>query len=696
MIPNLKHTVLLERSRHTSLILFVILFLFLSQRTTAQLVDKSSESGFIHVHKTSTLMGGGVSIIDYNNDGFEDIYVSGGINSDQLFANLGDGTFWDVSDQAGINSATKDYTFGAIAGDINNDGCDDLFVCTYDDSKSNILLINNCDGTFFNISNNSGISHKSFSSGATFIDINNDALLDIYVLNYIEEFQFIADENGIIVGVDGTCLKNFLYVNQGDNKFLEMSEEYGVEDFGCGLAVTATDYDLDGDQDLYVVNDHGSYIEPNAMYQNDYPENSFSNVSKELGLDIGIYGMGIAMGDVDNDGFFDYYVTNLGDNAYLSNNSNEYFVDTAEQLGIENGSYDDSVSVTGWGTFFWDYDNDSDLDLYISNGYIRAGYFGIITTRNDSNKLYENVNGSFVDVTTSFDLNNDGVGRGTAYADFNNDGSLDFVLINAHETDSAKSVLYINENENNHNWLKIKLESLLSNRNAFGTRVTVHFSNNKIVKELRSGGSHASQHSQILHFGLKNDVTVDSLLIDWASGNRQVVYDLDANYQYYLMEDNEILIMGCTEESSDSYSSSAQHNSLCSYDRNVIFGCTDIYAENYNSNAIFDDGMCSYDFSDTQDSIVVVTSINDNLLHEDFLLYPIPSKDKLYISSDEEYENVKVEISSLTGRVVYTSVLLDLDQAVLLNDLSEGLYFLSLYDKNGGLLVKTKFIKSLN
>lgn len=674
-----------------NMVLLTSFYLILTSNVIAQFKESSTELGINHIHKTPTLMGGGVTYLDFNNDGFLDIYLTGATDADRLYLNLDNESYYDVSEQTGISSLTKDkYTFGVISGDINNDGCEDLFISTYSANEASILLLNNCDGTFKDISRSANIDDQISSSGAAFIDADKDGFLDIYVINYIDQFIFIKDENDIIVDIDRTCLPNLLYINQKNNFFINRATDYGVDNIGCGLAVMSTDFDFDGDQDLHVINDHGIHVVPNAFYQNNYPEKSFTDISLDNGLDIPIYGMGVAAGDVDDDGTYDYYISNLGNNAFMKATDSQY-TDEAERLGMTNGFYEDSTSVSAWGTFFFDYDNDSDLDLFISNGYIRTGYFGFITTRTDQNKLYENIgDGDFKDVTDLYNLADDQVGRGTSYADFNGDGKLDFIVVNAHEEEIGNSLIYINEFNNNNNWASIKLEAIEgTNRNAFGSYVTIHLGERRIIRELTSGGSHASQHSQIIHFGLGEKQIIDSMVVSWPSELDQTFYEVAVNQSFYLLEGSEdLLVQGCMDENSSNYNELATYNSGCLSVNS--FGCTDLTAINYSSEAKVNDGSCEY----FTDEIITAKKIAEEAKP---VLFPNPASESIKIKSvnSDQDQPLFIKVINTLGQVVMSEefVFSENQNKINIENLPEGVYVLELVDGTGDVVFTSRFVK---
>jgi hypothetical protein len=297
--------------------------------------DVTNDVGIFQVPIHQDLMGGGVTWFDYNNDGWSDVYFTGCRIGDVLFENNGDGTFSDVTVNAGLKTTANFNTLGVIHGDVNNDGHEDLFITVWDEAATNllarnILFLNNGDGTYSDISVSAGITDASFSTSAVFLDVNLDSYLDIYVLNYMEEAGVILDEDGNTIGFDHTCYADYLYINNGDLTFTESSDAYGFSSLACGLSISSNDVDKDGDPDLLIANDFGEFLTPNELFINNYPDPSFTEVGEETGWDIGLYGMGVAGGDIDNDLDLDYYITNLGSNALLLREESLSYTDVAE------------------------------------------------------------------------------------------------------------------------------------------------------------------------------------------------------------------------------------------------------------------------------------------------------------------------------------------------------------------------------
>lgn len=527
--------------------------------------DVTAESGIEHCHIAPNLMGGGIAVLDYDNDGFEDLYFTGGVYEDKLYKNNGNGTFTYVGISAGIYDVTRILqTTSAVTGDIDNDGWDDIFVSS-EPGEYNILFHNNGDGTFTNINIEADILDKSWSMGASFIDINLDGYLDIYVINYIDESNTIIDDNGSIVGFAHKCFPNTLYINNGDNTFSERSSLYKVDSEGCGLAVTASDINGDYVPDIYIANDFGEWVIPNQVFQNDYPNAQFLDKGEELKLNVGLYGMGISIGDVDKNGALDYYVTNLGENALLSRTSENTFQNITQEAGVGNEKVGE-FNATSWGTQLFDVDHDGDEDLYVSNGYIGAAPF-LQTTVEDPNKLFLNNGlGVFEDISLNSGMNNISISRGSALLDYDNDGDMDLVVSNISNVRTNPSNISVYENTvgQEKNWLKVKLKGTSNNANGYGSKVYCYVGEEIFVEEIYGGGSHASKSTAVGHFGLNEAETIDSLVVIWPGGNQQRFNSVETN-QFLMIEEASTMyeVIGCMDNENVFYNEKASFNSGC-------------------------------------------------------------------------------------------------------------------------------------
>ena len=482
--------------------------------------EESQSIGIQHIHIDTTLMGGGAAFFDMDNDGFIDLYLTGGENQDQIYHNNQNGTFTEVGTAAGINFTQNVKTTGVTTGDINNDGFRDLFITT-NEEHHNLLLLNNGDNTFNDISLSAGIQDTAWSTSATFGDVNLDGYLDIYVSNYVSYLQYPFFDF-LISGIS-----NYLYLNNGNGTFSEASISTSTSNNGATLASAFTNFDNDNDIDIFLANDFGSFSGGNALYQNQGTGSNFINIATSSGIYAEINGMGVAIGDYDEDSDFDYYITNMMGNLLHTNNNDATFNEDAFTNGVIS---DDVVS---WGTFFFDYNNNTYLDLFTSSG-------GIMNTAlPQQNKLFQNQqNGTFLNVSTAEGIIDVKRSRGAIHGDIDNDGDLDIVTVNVeyNPLTSENISVYKNNLGNGNNWLQISLIGTTSNKDAFGSKIEVFSNGRSWIREIGGGSSYLSQNTSVAHFGLGNYTTIDSVKIKWPNGNIQVETGVNVNQHLLITE----------------------------------------------------------------------------------------------------------------------------------------------------------------
>ena len=502
------------------------------------------EAGIDHHYLGINEMGAGAAFFDMDNDGDEDLWLSGGLKRDALYENDGTGHFTEIGEAAGLRATLNKVTTGVITGDLDNDGYKDVLVITHI-GFPNFILKNNGNKTFEELFKTGLEKDKAYCLAAAMSDINQDGFLDIYAGNYIQDdaLSYSQENPDSIIGFNHKCHANNFYLNNGDWTFTEVTNQWQVGDRGCALAITFSDYDGDFDPDLLVVNDFGQWVLPNALLQNNL--SAFDNVSSSSNMDVGIYGMGIAAGDYDNDLDLDYYMTNLGENVLLKNNGDGTFSNYTIAAGVEDSHVTDQLLATGWGTAFIDFDNDSDLDLYVVNGYVPAASF-ITNAKANPNRCFENIgNGSFIKVLGETEVASPNWGRGLACADIDNDGDIDFLVGNVNKQATSDTIqkvqLFKNESQHQNNWLKIKLEGTINNRDGFGSQVRIKVKDRWLMQEANGGfGTHASQNSSILHFGLATVSLVDSLIIFWQGGQQQILTNVATNQLLHIIEETDV------------------------------------------------------------------------------------------------------------------------------------------------------------
>jgi len=568
--------------------LFFLMLIGFSMISNAQLVQK--DAGLSTRTLSSTSTAGGVAVIDINNDGLEDLYFTNRIEKDQLFLNIGYNQFKDITEEAGGFQRTGVLnTLGAKAGDFDNDGFTDLLVTVNIRQGYNLLYRNNGDNTFSEISGGLGPAQEGVD--AIILDVNNDALLDIYMLNYVKKGRSTFDENNQVNGYIREGFKNQLFINQGDWKFVDMAESYGLDDEGCSQAGLAIDFDQDGDLDIFSLNDFGEWHIPNKFFINQYPEPRFVEAAAQMGVDAAINSMGVASGDFNRDGLIDFYVTNLGPNLLYKNNGDGTYTEIAEEMNVQNIYEGEPLLAVGWGTVFFDLELDGKDDLFLSNGYIGLPPF-LATNIKNRNRLFSNKGSEFIDISAENGVNHPGKSRGAVVMDADMDGDEDLIvtLTNNLATGKREALYYVNEQQGNGNWVKFKLEGTNINRSAIGAEVMIESSMGTRRKVVHGGSSSSSQTTMVLHFGLNDVSMIDKVSVKWPGGLNEEFGEVDANAIYYIKEGGLMLRAGCLDQTADNFDPLAQKSYGCMYARP---GCIDKTSESFDPNANVDDGSCN-------------------------------------------------------------------------------------------------------
>lgn len=356
---------------------------------------------------------------------------------------------------------------------------------------------------------------------ASFGDFNRDGNLDIYCGNYAK-YLTVPFYSTIFAGY-----QNNLYLNNGNNTFTNVTAAYSMINTGSTLATTFTDFDNDSDMDVIVANDFGALYGGNVLYSNDYPTVDYSNISVTSGISEQISSMGIAVGDFDEDLDLDYYITNMMENIHHINNSDGTFTEDAANANNE------AATVVSWGTFYFDYDNDTYLDLFVASG----GIMNLALPQ--SNVLFENEqNGTFTDVALAEGIEDTLRSRGAIFGDIDNDGDLDILVVNTEfDAPSGQNIsIYKNNTDGAKNWIKIDLTGTLSNIDAFGAHVRITSNGKSWMREIDGGSSYLSHCSAIAHFGLGNFTTVDSIIVTWPNGTVQVELNPAVNQLHAITE----------------------------------------------------------------------------------------------------------------------------------------------------------------
>jgi hypothetical protein len=502
--------------------------------------------------------GCGCAFIDYDNDGWLDIFLLNGTRFEadwpagqapvsRLYKNNRDGTFTDVTAKAGV--ARTGWSQGVCVGDYDNDGFDDIYATYWGECA---LWHNNGDGTFTDVARKAGVTTNPgngrwrWNTGCAFVDYDKDGHLDLFVANYIDFDPKTAPRpeagpclyKGLLVACGPPGLKggkNILFHNNGDGTFTDVSQKSGILDTPgtYGLGVLVADFDNDTWPDIYVADDSTSAI----LYKNNH-DGTFTDIAIDAGVAYSAdgkpqSGMGVSAADYDCDGNLDIVKTNfVGDTATLYHNlGNFLFEDETFQAGLGK-----NTRFLSWGVCFMDFDNDGWADIFISNGHVypEVGDTLIESGYRERKELYKNLrNGRFADVSLDAGpgINELVSGRGCAVGDYNNDGVLD-VLVNC--TNDFPQLLRCTSTLKN-NWIRIKTVGVKSNRSGIGARIYCSTPGHRQMDEVRSGASYVSQSDLRVHFGLGSAETAD-LEIRWPSGEVDRLPAVKANQDLIVRE----------------------------------------------------------------------------------------------------------------------------------------------------------------
>ncbi|HID11132.1 MAG TPA: CRTAC1 family protein [Candidatus Latescibacteria bacterium] len=516
---------------------FGLFFIIGAWASPVRFTEVTEEVGVIFLHRNGSsgryyhpeTHGGGAAWLDYDNDGYIDLYV---VNSaelpgctyevkpiNRLYRNNGDGTFTDVTFEARVGDPS--YGIGCSVADYDNDGHMDIYVTNLGPNK---LYHNNGDGTFADVTDEAGVGDAGMGVGSVWLDYNNDGFLDLFVGNYIDS----PIEKNRWCGIRGIRLfcsprvfdgaYDLLYRNNGDGTFTDVTKEAELyRNDGRDLGVVCLDYDNDGDMDIYVANDQT----PNFLYRND-GDGTFAEVGLEAGVAVsreGIEqaGMGVDAGDYDNDGDMDLIVGNFQQEAVVlyRNEGGGVFEDVSFEAGIGMAT----LSYLTFGIGFFDYDNDGYQDIFMANGHVHYEIAKVDPAQSYPQRdllFHNNGDGTFTDVSRESGeyFRRKYVGRGTAFGDYDNDGDIDIFVVNSNQ----KAILLRNDGGNRNHWISLKLVGTRSNRNGIGARVKVWAGHLFQMDELKSGSSYACQDDLRMHFGLGKMARVDSIEIRWPSG----------------------------------------------------------------------------------------------------------------------------------------------------------------------------------
>jgi len=509
--------------------------------------DVTGAAGIAFAHQNSATsnkylletMGGGVALLDYDNDGRLDVFLTNGAKLDdpmpenrkpdksgakfwnRLYHQTSDGTFVDVTEKAGLTGMPQNqYGMGAAVGDYDNDGFDDLYVTNY---GANTLYHNNGDGTFADVTGRAGVPGGGWSASAGFLDYDNDGRLDLFVTRYVmwsfQNNRYCGEKKP---GFRSYChpdnyegMTDILYHNNGDGTFTDVSSRAGIAtSTGKGLGVSFADYDSDGFTDIYVAND---------SVQSFLFHNNRDGTFTEVGLLAGVgfnedgktfAGMGVDFADYDNDGRPDIVVTDLSNERYrlFRQNTDGSFRDVTNSTGLGGAT----LSFSGWSTRFFDYDGDGWKDLFVAQGHV----MDTIEKTAPNLKylqpplLLRNESARFVRVDGGEVFQQEWAGRGAAFGDLDNDGDVDIVLSNV----GQNAVVLRNDGGNWRNWLQIRTAGTRSNRDGIGCRVKVVSAGVTQYFTVTTAVGYLSASDRRLTVGLDREATAALVEIRWPSG----------------------------------------------------------------------------------------------------------------------------------------------------------------------------------
>ena len=548
--------------------------------------------------------GSGVGIADINNDGLKDVLFTANQENNRLFINKGNLTFEDITESSNINSKNKKWSSGVTFADVNNDGWLDIYISQggpYDSkSRKNLLLINNQDLTFTEKAEEYGLDDNGISTQSAFFDFDKDGDLDCVVMNENEFYGydpisfFKKYENKSVLMENSSHL-----YEQKDGKFINITEKAGLLSPTFGLGLCISDINNDNWPDIYIAND---YYVKDAMYINNQ-DGTFTNQIKKSTKQISFYGMGVDIEDINNDNLSDIFVLDMASSDHVrsktlmaSMNTSNFDLITNKldqhyqymfnslQLNLGNDKYHNishqlNIAKTdwSWAGLIFDYNLDGNEDIFVTNGYRKYGsdndsririnetkkeynnkvpvemkkrLYDELPSEKLPNLLYKNEgNLTFKEVGNNSALNDPSFSNGAAYADLDNDGDLEIIVNNIDEDAFIYKNLSIENNLGN--YLKVRANGILSENFAKGT---LYFGNNSRVKEFKRVRGYLSSVSDELHFGLGKVSKIDSLVVEWSSGKKEVFYEIDVNQTITVNEKNSEFIDDKKEESKQIFS----------------------------------------------------------------------------------------------------------------------------------------------
>jgi tetratricopeptide (TPR) repeat protein len=494
--------------------------------------------------------GGAMAVLDYDLDGWPDLYVSQGgpwpadpqqtTYRDRLFRNLGNGKFVDVTDQANLGDNL--YSQGAAVGDFDNDGWPDLFVANLGPNR---LYHNEGDGTFTDVTQGAGITGEVWSTSCLIADLNGDSWPDIYIVNYLsgkeclEAECFDAGEKRACSPGNFPAEQDQLLLSQGDGRFVDVTQESGiVAPDGKGLGVVAADFHGAGKLSLYVSNDTTAnfYFVNQAAKRGDPPQFQETGLLSGLAVDrdgTALASMGIAVGDGDEDGLLDLFVTNfyMESNTYYRQISPDFFEDTTQAMGLR----DASLPMLSFGTQFIDFELDGRLDLIVANGHVDDFRYKGTPYKMRPQAFANRGNGRFVELdprSMGPFFEGEYLGRSVALLDWDRDGKEDFAMLLLYEP----SALLVNRTPTTGHYLHLHLRGVQCERDAIGTTVHATVRGRRLVRQLIAGNGFQCSSQRTVHFGVGDAARIDQLVVKWPSGVEQTFDNVPVDREVILLE----------------------------------------------------------------------------------------------------------------------------------------------------------------
>ena len=541
-----------------------------------RLTDATAEAGIEFMHAKPALdpaldpimphltaLGASVSVMDYDNDGWQDLYATrsrkGAPNA--MYRNLGDGGFEEVAGEVGLADVNDSggVSMGSVWGDFDNDGFEDVFVYRWGRQR---LFRNQGGSAFSDVTGAAGLDRWMNANSAVWTDVDRDGLIDLYVGGYFSEVHDlwqvtttkIMQESFEYANNGG---RNYLFLNRGNGRFEDVTDAYGVDCTRWTMSVGAADLNGDGWPDLYLANDYG----PEVLFIN-MEGKRFEQLASTTLEETSKSGMNVAFGDLYNDGRADVYVTNISKRGYLFQGNNlrrNLIAENGRMINIAEGEIADAGWA--WGAQFGDLNNDGSVDLFVTNGFVSADpdkdyWYEMSRVAMGNNNIFQDVRnwapmgdqslsgyersrlylndgaGRFYDVAEAVGVNDRYDGRGVALADLFNRGALDVVVANQ----DGPLVLYRNDVEPGNAWISFELKGARSNASAIGAEVRVFLDGRQQLQVVTAGAGFAAQSQRRRHFGLGDATEIERVEIRWPSGTVQTLEDPELNRLHTVME----------------------------------------------------------------------------------------------------------------------------------------------------------------